>query len=578
MKKKVSFVEWQGAAKNNEIFNNKYNWESALKEILEKNNMEISTSDLIRPSEADYVVFFDNLFYKNLDTIWDLYYNRKLENSVYIDFEPPTGHCKNHSKKGIKYLSNIFNRLITYNDDYIKGNIVKGNIADFYCKENIYKNDFNERKYVAMITNNTKNENIIGILNFYNSCDYYNKKNIHTHKHSIYHMREEAVKYFFNNCPNDFDLYGTLWDEKYNNILKGYIKQEKKYEVLSSYKYIISFDSFVDQRGYISEKIFDCFMAKTVPIYLGASNVTDYIPEDCFIDMRNFKTFKDLDVYLKNISEERYNEYIENIEKFLRSKQFLDNFSSVASANKIYNALMADSDNFSYKKAYKSLMYFQKKKEKVLKKRKINFVMSNSDNYKFIQLEFSIYDYLFEKNSFLEVYINGKKRNDINIERKESEDNVYYRFVVDLNYVDCDYVIQIKYKSDNGEQWLKFVDFSPQYSHLYGVSFNYKRDKLYYYCINTKKGYEKFKTLFKYNKKECFFCIYYYISHKNFIEIFKNIVKSNKYLYKSLKILQKSQIKIIKLFKIILNKIKKIIINIVKLPYRIYKEFISIFE
>ena len=44
----------------------------------------------------------------------------------------------------------------------------------------------------------------------------------------------------------------------------------------------------------VSEKIFDCFAAGNVPIYWGASNVTDYIPEDCFIDMRSFSSFEEL--------------------------------------------------------------------------------------------------------------------------------------------------------------------------------------------------------------------------------------------------------------------------------------------
>ena len=44
-----------------------------------------------------------------------------------------------------------------------------------------------------------------------------------------------------------------------------------------------------DVLGYITEKIFDSFAAWCVPVYWGASNVTDYIPEGCFIDRRKFR-------------------------------------------------------------------------------------------------------------------------------------------------------------------------------------------------------------------------------------------------------------------------------------------------
>lgn len=43
------------------------------------------------------------------------------------------------------------------------------------------------------------------------------------------------------------------------------------------------------EKGYITEKIFDCFFPGVIPIYWGAENVTDYIPQDTFIDRRNLK-------------------------------------------------------------------------------------------------------------------------------------------------------------------------------------------------------------------------------------------------------------------------------------------------
>ena len=52
-------------------------------------------------------------------------------------------------------------------------------------------------------------------------------------------------------------------------------------------------------KGYISEKIFDCFYSGAIPIYLGATDVKDYIQEDTFIDYRNFENSSDLLSYYK---------------------------------------------------------------------------------------------------------------------------------------------------------------------------------------------------------------------------------------------------------------------------------------
>lgn len=76
-------------------------------------------------------------------------------------------------------------------------------------------------------------------------------------------------------------------------------------------------------RGYITEKIHHCFFAGSVPIYWGASNITDYIPAHCFIDRRNFSTEQELYHALVHMPESEYENYIKNIENYLQSPQFL---------------------------------------------------------------------------------------------------------------------------------------------------------------------------------------------------------------------------------------------------------------
>jgi hypothetical protein len=42
--------------------------------------------------------------------------------------------------------------------------------------------------------------------------------------------------------------------------------------------------------GFLTERIFNCFKAKTIPIYLGCYDIEEYVPEHYFIDFRKFRS------------------------------------------------------------------------------------------------------------------------------------------------------------------------------------------------------------------------------------------------------------------------------------------------
>jgi len=48
----------------------------------------------------------------------------------------------------------------------------------------------------------------------------------------------------------------------------------------------------MNQNGYITEKIFDSFFTSYVLIYLGAKNITEHVPSNCFIDQRELMALK----------------------------------------------------------------------------------------------------------------------------------------------------------------------------------------------------------------------------------------------------------------------------------------------
>ena len=138
------------------------------------------------------------------------------------------------------------------------------------------------------------------------------------HPNELYSERASVVDYFEKNAPDDFDLYGKYWDKKLETY-QGLV--ESKFEVLQNHKFYFCYENMMGIEGYITEKIFDCFEAGCVPIYWGASNITDYIPQECFINRESFSSNEELHSFLESMDESAYSTYIDNIKRFLASEQ-----------------------------------------------------------------------------------------------------------------------------------------------------------------------------------------------------------------------------------------------------------------
>ncbi len=78
---------------------------------------------------------------------------------------------------------------------------------------------------------------------------------------------------FIDNLKNDlqFDLYG-----------RGFNEIEDKMDALLPYQYSIAIENF-QNNFYWTEKLSDCFLAYTMPIYFGARNITDYFPKESMV-------------------------------------------------------------------------------------------------------------------------------------------------------------------------------------------------------------------------------------------------------------------------------------------------------
>lgn len=287
-------------------------WNTLLKKCQEE-KIEIISLDCVEDYDSfDFIVFADFPGLNNpiVKKVFDLNIPKIL-----IIEEGPLIHPDNWKSKNHKYFKYIF----TWNDDYVD------NLK--YFKFNVHhvekiKYQTNKLKLCTLIA---RNKRAWGI-------------------NELYSLRRKVIRFFEKFHPVDFDLYGEGWDLFYfpSNIpilrlfngsklfwLRSKLKEfypswkgsiVNKKEVLSKYKFSISFENSYGPTGYISEKIWDSFSAGTVPVYKGAPNIQQHIPSNCYIDFREFGNINELYNYIKFMSNEEYENYLSNINNFLNDQ------------------------------------------------------------------------------------------------------------------------------------------------------------------------------------------------------------------------------------------------------------------
>lgn len=180
----------------------------------------------------------------------------------------------------------------------------------------------------------------------------------------LYSERVKTIRWFEKNAPHAFDLYGGGWDmpaaqnglaNRFLRKLSTYLpkdrnkihfpshhgKVDSKLETMQHYRFSICYENVRDLPGYITEKIWDSFFAGCVPVYWGAPNITDYVPENCFIDRRKFSTHDELYKFMTAMTESEYTAYQERIAIFLASDK-AKQFSAEVFAEKIVKTILRD--------------------------------------------------------------------------------------------------------------------------------------------------------------------------------------------------------------------------------------------
>jgi hypothetical protein len=253
--------------------------ERGIKELLNAQNIHVGTQDIITPEKCDLLFCLDEIPHN---------INEYNVPKVLLVREIETVRKKNWKRKFHKH----FDRVLIWRTDYPEEEKYEHYFPPYLFKNNI--SDFKNLRSgkVCMIAMNKA------------SFD----------KRELYSERKKVIRWFETNAPEDFHLYGKGW-----NIRRSYpypfsfLRRSRfisnfgfrpyysyrgeinsKHEVLIDYHYSICFENAKEIPGNISEKIFDCFTAGCIPVYWGAPDIEKYIPDDCFIDYRLYRSFDEM--------------------------------------------------------------------------------------------------------------------------------------------------------------------------------------------------------------------------------------------------------------------------------------------
>jgi|688.fasta_scaffold64067_6 hypothetical protein len=110
-----------------------------------------------------------------------------------------------------------------------------------------------------------------------------------------HHLRMEIV----DKMRGRFDLFG-----------RGFNEIDRKDIGLDNYMFSIAIEN-ISMKNYFTEKIMDCFLTKTVPIYYGCTNIGDFYDRRGIIE---FQSIEELDKIIQELTPERYSSMIPYIE------------------------------------------------------------------------------------------------------------------------------------------------------------------------------------------------------------------------------------------------------------------------
>ena len=227
---------------------------------------------------------------KHISHLWPSYENKNLKK---FDFK------KNIEKWDDRYFSNIIagNKWHIEKIQYFKHMTLLNNFKHIILNT-IYKNYFSST--FKAVKNSELREKRMELISKLAPDD-----KIHIYGNG------------WNNCSHLPKKWHYLFQEPLSTIFKG--PTNNKRFTMRNYKFSICYEN-VRVKGWITEKIFQIFLTGSIPVYLGAPDVENYIPKETFINVDNFENDQDMIKYMSSMSSEQTKKILELGYEWISSK------------------------------------------------------------------------------------------------------------------------------------------------------------------------------------------------------------------------------------------------------------------
>lgn len=296
-----------------------------LRAVFEQQGGSVHTADYLPQQESQEQVFD----YYSLGVL-DSYDKLRVRNDVrlrgFVIFEPPVVDPRLYS--ALPELTAAFERVYIHNvdgDGYSLEGVDRPKLRKLFWPQphkdvliEFWKREERMRR-VVMINGNHKPASYNG---------------------ELYSKRIDALAVL--SKFGAVDLYGRGWKKWWSrssmwlpywqhrgtlmSIYKG--ECESKYAVLSQYAFALCFENMA-MKGYITEKIFDCLYSGTIPLYLGAKDVSDLIPDDVYIDCRKFASWEEIHEKIMGMREAEIRSMRAAGREFVQGAQGLKYYNSL---------------------------------------------------------------------------------------------------------------------------------------------------------------------------------------------------------------------------------------------------------
>ncbi|WP_033370107.1 glycosyltransferase family 10 domain-containing protein [Hymenobacter norwichensis] len=322
-----------------------------LRRQLATQNIDLATQDINAPEESVLIIGLDVVdFFQT--------YRRSPNQRLYLMLNEPATYYPEVWKKE---NHEVFDLIFTY--DYTLANGEKYihhyfaiDLDELPAARLVSEEEFNSRELCVLMAGMFQTTKpVIG-------------------SNSLLYSRYQTVKWFARNHPEDFALYSRGIEPRllqsfrglgllqrvlpkpilkqvtdtvvmrrknvFDLVSRGPVPPNAKIDTFRNYRFAICYENSAFA-GYISEKIFDCFAAGCIPIYLGEPEIDRFIPKGCYIDRREFSTDAEMYRFIKSMSYQQYRQYIDAVLKFSQGVEH-DKFGSIANARRVSSAIMQD--------------------------------------------------------------------------------------------------------------------------------------------------------------------------------------------------------------------------------------------